>query len=135
MKEKPTLLLVDDDKDLLRQLGFLLEDDFGKILLSSTKDNALDMAKERIDVCLADVRLSDTDATNNDGLELAKALRQKDRSMIIIMMSRYDTGKFESLNNKEFQADAFIRKPFTMDEFTRLVSRIQEARDAGTTTH
>jgi DNA-binding NtrC family response regulator len=129
------LLIVDDDKDLLRQLEFLLEDDFGKILLSSSKDNALLLAKEKIDVCLADVRLSDTDPGNTDGLELAKALRQKDGDMIIIMMSRYDTQKFEALNKKESQADAFIRKPFTMDDFIGLVGKIREARNAGTTSH
>jgi DNA-binding NtrC family response regulator len=129
------LLIVDDDKDLLRQLEFLLEDDFGKILLSSSKDNALLLAKEKIDVCLADVRLSDTDTGNTDGLELAKALRQKDGDMIIIMMSRYDTQKFEALNKKESQADAFIRKPFTMDDFIGLVGKIREARNAGTTSH
>jgi DNA-binding NtrC family response regulator len=129
------LLIVDDDKDLLRQLEFLLEDDFGKILMSSSKDNALELAKEKIDVCLADVRLSDTDPGNTDGLELAKALRQKDGDMIIIMMSRYDTEKFEALNKKETKADAFIRKPFTMDDFIGLVGKIREARNAGTTTH
>jgi DNA-binding NtrC family response regulator len=129
------LLIVDDDKDLLRQLEFLLEDDFGKILMSSSKDNALELAKEKIDVCLADVRLSDTDTGNTDGLELAKALRQKDGDMIIIMMSRYDTEKFEALNKKETKADAFIRKPFTMDDFIGLVGKIREARNAGTTSH
>ncbi len=76
MNEKPTILIVDDDKDLLRQLEFLLEDDFGKILLSTSKNEALELAKEKIDVCLADIRLSKTDADNTDGLELAKALRQ-----------------------------------------------------------
>jgi DNA-binding NtrC family response regulator len=129
------LLIVDDDKDLLRQLEFLLEDDFGKILMSSSKDNALELAKEKIDVCLADVRLSDTDPGNTDGLELAKALRQKDGDMIIIMMSRYDTEKFEALNKQESRVDAFIRKPFTMDDFIGLVGKIREARNAGTTTH
>lgn len=135
MNEKPTILIVDDDKDLLRQLEFLLEDDFGKILLSTSKNEALELAKEKIDVCLADIRLSKTDADNTDGLELAKALRQKDGSMIIVMMSRYDMGKYETLNHNKYQADAFIRKPFTMDEFIGLLSRIRETKNAGSTAH
>ncbi|MCI0471595.1 MAG: response regulator [Candidatus Aminicenantes bacterium] len=135
MKEKRTLLLVDDDLDLLRQLNFLLEDDFSKIFLSSSRDKALESAKEKIDVCLVDVRLSETEPANTDGLKLAKELRQRDRDMIIIMMSRYDTKKYESLNSKETQADAFIRKPFTMDDFINLVAKIKEARNVGTTTH
>jgi CheY-like chemotaxis protein len=135
MKEKPTLMVVDDDKDLLRQLAFLLEDDFAKILLSSSKAHALESTNEKIDVCLVDVRLSETDSANTEGLELARALRQKNQDMIIIMMSRYDTEKFESLNQKESQVDAFIRKPFTMDDFIGLVSKIKEERNAGTTSH
>jgi CheY-like chemotaxis protein len=135
MNEKPTLLVVDDDKDLLRQLEFLLEDDFGKILLSSSKEEALELAKEKIDVCLADVRLSETDTANTGGLELAKELRQNDPAIIIVMMSRYDFEKYESLNNKESHADAFIRKPFIMDEFVQLVNKIKEEKDAGTTSH
>jgi CheY-like chemotaxis protein len=51
MMKKPTLLVVDDDKDLLRQLEFLLEDDFGKILLSSSKDNALELATSKTFPC------------------------------------------------------------------------------------
>lgn len=135
MNEKPTLLVVDDDKDLLRQLEFLLEDDFDKILLSSSKEEALQLAKEKIDVCLADVRLSETDSTNTGGLELAKELRQKDPAIIIVMMSRYDFEKYESLNKEESPADAFIRKPFIMDEFVQLVNKIKEEKDAGTTSH
>lgn len=135
MKEKLTLLVVDDDKDLLRQLEFLLEDDFGKILLSSSKAGALESANEKIDVCLVDVRLSETDSANIEGLELAKELRQRNQTMIIVMMSRYDFEKYESLNTKVSNTDAFIRKPFIMDEFVQLVNKIKEERDAGTTSH
>lgn len=135
MNEKSTLLVVDDDKDLLRQLEFLLEDDFGKILLSPSKEKALELANEKIDVCLIDVRLSETDTANTEGLEVARELRKIHPAIIIVMMSRYDFEKYESLTQKESQADAFIRKPFIMDEFVQLVNKIKEARNAGTTSH
>ncbi|MCU0286806.1 MAG: response regulator [Acidobacteria bacterium] len=135
MNEKSTLLVVDDDKDLLRQLEFLLEDDFGKILISPSKEKALELAKEKIDVCLIDVRLSETDTGNTQGLEVAGELRKIHPSIIIVMMSRYDFEKYESLTQKESQADAFIRKPFIMDDFVQLVNKIKEARNAGTTSH
>ncbi len=135
MNEKSTLLVVDDDKDLLRQLEFLLEDDFGKILISPSKEKALELAKEKIDVCLIDVRLSENDTGKTQGLEVAGELRKIHPSIIFVMMSRYDFEKYESLTQKESQADAFIRKPFIMDDFVQLVNKIKEARNAGTTSH
>jgi DNA-binding NtrC family response regulator len=130
MKEKPTLLIVDDDKDLLRQLEFLLEDDFEKIMLSSSKNEALQVDLEKIDVCLVDIRLSETDPKNTEGLELAKEIRCKNCPTVVVVMSRYGTEKYEDLNKKENFADGFIRKPFTMDEFIELIARIKEVKGA-----
>ncbi len=51
------LLIVDDDKDLLRQLEFLLEDDFKEVLTASSRNEALELAAQPVDVFLIDVRL------------------------------------------------------------------------------
>lgn len=122
------LLIIDDDQDLLRQLEFLLEDDFASVRIAGSKNKALEMTAENTDVFLIDVRLSETDDTNTDGLVLAKELRQKSESAVIIMMSRYDARKFEELSHKEAHADGFIRKPFTMDEFLQMVREIKEGK-------
>jgi CheY-like chemotaxis protein len=136
MKEKLTLLIVDDDKDLLRQLNFLLEDDFEKILLSSSKDKALELIiLENIDACLVDVRLSETDASNTEGIELAKEIRRNHSSILIVMMSRYDPEKYEALCKEKDYADDFIRKPFTMEEFIEELKQIKEDRNVGSTSH
>lgn len=55
------LLIVDDDKDLLRQLEFLLEDDFKKVFTASSGNEALELAVQPVDVLLIDDRLSDID--------------------------------------------------------------------------
>jgi CheY-like chemotaxis protein len=122
------LLIVDDDKDLLRQLEFLLEDDFKEVLTASSRNEALEMAAQPVDVFLIDVRLSDSDAANTEGLELVKDIRKKNHSAVIVMMSRYNAEKYETLIREEAKADAFIRKPFTMDEFVGLVSKIKEGK-------
>lgn len=119
------LLILDDDKDLLRQLQFLLEDDFKEILTASSKEEALNLVSKPIDVFLIDVRLSETDEANIEGLELAKAIRKKNNAATIVMMSRYDSRKYETLSREQANADGFIRKPFTMDEFIGLVSKIR----------
>lgn len=124
-----TLLIVDDDKDLLRQLEFLLEDDFEKILTASSKEDALKLVPEHIDVFLVDVRLSEKDESNTEGLELVKEIRKKNHSAVIVMMSRYNAEKYEALTREEAKADAFIRKPFTMDEFIKLVSSIKRGKE------
>jgi two-component system OmpR family response regulator len=120
------LLIVDDDKDLLRQLEFLLEDDFKEVLTASSRNEALELAAQPVDVFLIDVRLSDSDSNDAEGLELAKKIRKKNNQAVIVMMSRYDARKYEALSRDQAHADAFIRKPFTMEEFIELVSKIAE---------
>jgi CheY-like chemotaxis protein len=119
------LLIVDDDKDLLRQLEFLLEDDFKEVFTASSRNEALELAAQPVDVFLIDVRLSDSDSNNAEGLELAKEIRKKNSRAVIVMMSRYDARKYESLSMDQAHADAFIRKPFTMEEFIVLISKIR----------
>lgn len=125
-KDKLKLLIVDDDKDLLRQLEFLLEDDFEEILTASSKEEALAFASDHNDVFLVDVRLSETDTDNKEGLELVKEIRKKNTTAIIIMMSRYNAEKYEALARQEAKADGFIRKPFTMDDFLELVATLRK---------
>ena len=119
------LLIVDDDKDLLRQLEFLLEDDFKEVYTASSRNEALELAAQPVDVFLIDIRLSDSDSNNVEGLELAKEIRKKNSRAAIVMMSRYDARKYEALSRDQAHADAFIRKPFTMEEFIDLISRIR----------
>jgi CheY-like chemotaxis protein len=119
------LLIVDDDKDLLRQLEFLLEDDFKEVLTASTRTEALELAVQPVDVFLIDVRLSDSDSNDTEGLELAKEIRKKNSRAVIVMMSRYDARKYEALSRDQAHADAFIRKPFTMEEFIGLITKIR----------
>jgi CheY-like chemotaxis protein len=125
MSSSMNLLIVDDDKDLLRQLAFLLEDDFKEVLTASSRSEALELAVKPVDVFLIDVRLSDSDSNNAEGLELAKEIRKKNSRAIIVMMSRYDARKYEALSMDQAHADAFIRKPFTMEEFIGLISKIR----------
>jgi len=128
MDDRLNLLIVDDDKDLLRQLEFLLEDDFEKVLTASSKEKALELASDHIDVFLVDVRLSESDDSDTEGVELVKEIRKKNNSAVIVMMSRYNPEKYEVLTKKEAKADGFIRKPFTMDEFIELVLSIKKGK-------
>ncbi|MCK4762191.1 MAG: response regulator [Candidatus Aminicenantes bacterium] len=125
--KKLKLLIVDDDRDLLRQLEFLLEDDFKEVLTASSKEQALESVSAHgdVDVFLVDVRLSETDPGNREGLELVKEIRRQNSNAVILMMSRYTAAKYEELVRQEAQADGFIRKPFTMDEFIELAAGIK----------
>jgi DNA-binding NtrC family response regulator len=135
MKENLKLLIIDDDKDLLRQLEFLLEDDFEKILTASSKKEALELKlelelkSEQIEVFLVDVRLNEKDSSDTQGLELAKEFHKKNSKAIIIMMSRYDLEKYKkTLINEKLKLDGFLRKPFTMDEFIEMVMNIKKEK-------
>lgn len=135
MSQNLRLLIVDDDKDLLRQLEFLLEDDFHPIYLASSRADVLNIPLAGIDVCLIDIRLSKEDASNREGLEAAKEVRDKNRDAVIILMSRYQSKSVEHLTIKHTAADAFIRKPFKMLEFIDLVKDIKRQKDDRSISH
>lgn len=127
MTDGQTLLIVDNDRDLTRQLEFLLEDDFKQIFLGADKEAVLQFPIHTIDVFLLDVRLKEKDDADTGGFELAQEIRKKNKNAVIIMMSRYDTGQYESLADSG--ADCFIRKPFTMEEFITMVQKVQDGRN------
>jgi len=118
------LLIVDDDEDLLRQLKFLLEDDFASVQIFGSKSIAQEMNPEKIDIFLIDVSV--TDDMNTDNLTLAKTLYKQNNPPLIIIMSCYDECYFAELSQQMAHGVGFIRKPFKMDEFIQKVREIKE---------
>lgn len=80
----PTILLVDDDPQITGSLGQWLElSDFTVFIASSADDGeAIIEAGRAVDVVLSDVRMP-----GRDGLDLLRALRQRDPGLPVVMLS------------------------------------------------
>ena len=114
-----TVLVVDDEKDLVELVKYHLEKDGLKCLEARDGETALQMAKESTpDLVVLDLMLPGL-----DGLEVCRKLRKdpKTSSMAIIML----TAKAEEVDRivgLEMGADDYMVKPFSPRE---LVARVK----------
>jgi len=117
---KNKLLVVDDEKIILRSLRFLLED-YYDIYASDNYDNAIDMfKKERMSLVLLDLRLKE-----ESGLELMKEILNIDSDVMIIIMTAYSTIE-NSIEAIKSGAYYFITKPIQNEQLILLLKTATE---------
>ena len=106
-----TLLLVDDEPDLLKMLSDILKDaGFQKILTAATRKNAVAEAKKgKPDLIILDVMLPD-----GDGFSLMQQLRSFTDVPIIFLTAKDETA--DKLAGLGLGADDYIVKPFLPQE-------------------
>lgn len=116
---QPTLLVVDDDPDILRVVRFYLSKHNYRILSAENGQIALDLLHKdpTVELILSDVMMPEM-----SGLELLKAVREDpfftDIPVILISAEGETSKKVAGLN---LGADDFITKPFNFDELTARV--------------
>ncbi len=115
MREKPRLLIVDDDPEVRKSLQIWLRNEGFTVFVAANESQARDVLKsEDIALCLVDLRLK-----NEDGLRLAGELKALDEQLKIIVITGYPTyetaiaamktGIFDYLS-KSTDNDAILRK-------------------------
>ena len=117
-----TVLIVDDVEDYLRSLANALSGDF-IVKAASSLAVAKTAMGDDVDVALVDVRLSDVDETNRDGLVLLEWLRAEYPEAPVIVMSAYRDFDVavEALN---LGAACFLRKPIELRELRGLLEAL-----------
>jgi len=106
MKRKPSVLIIDDDKILLRLLEINLEAEGYKVIpAASAKAGYHALLTWKPDVLLLDVMLPDT-----DGFRLCEQVRQFSDIPIIFLTARKDEEVL--VMGLDIGADDFIVKPF-----------------------
>ena len=125
---KPTVLIVDDNVDLLKFLTRVLKAQGMEIIAAESAEQALNVPRDRwIDLSLVDYILPD-----KDGLTLGGLLQTARPSLQVIIM----TGQGLSLSDEErcsWNGWALIRKPFLVEALIGLIrSRIPNRSAAAT---
>jgi len=116
---EPTLLVVDDDPDILRVVRFYLSKNHYRVVAVESGRAALEVLRTdpTVELILSDVMMPEM-----SGLELLKAVREDpflaDMPMILISAEGETSKKVAGLN---LGADDFITKPFNFDELTARV--------------
>lgn len=117
---KKSILIVDDEQDMLVLLKRSLEPDLGcTVYTASSGEEALDMMHHNAyDLVLADIRMPGL-----SGMELLDRVKQENREQTVIMMTAYGCIDMavEAMKNGAYD---FITKPF---EYDSLLLRLEKA--------
>ncbi|MCP9768960.1 response regulator [Lacihabitans sp. LS3-19] len=122
-KNKPILLLVEDNSDLREFIRSILSDDFELI----EAENGL-IGEEIALESLPDIIISDYMMPEKDGLELCKSLKSNIKTSHIPLVLLTAKAEVESrIKSFEYGADEYLTKPFNKKELqTRLWNLIEK---------
>lgn len=117
MKEK--ILLVDDEKDIVKMLAYNLQKEGFRTIAAHDGDDALYLAaRERPDLIILDLMLPGT-----GGLEVCKTLKKDPATeKIPVIMLTAKTQESDRIVGLELGADDYVGKPFSVKE---LVARVK----------
>jgi DNA-binding response OmpR family regulator len=123
----PFILVVDDDPAILDSLRFLFEDEGYRVQTSEKGEYAESLRDENgglPDLIVLDVLLS-----GKDGRTICRKLKSQDvtRHIPIVMISAYPDAEHSA---KEVGADAFVAKPFAIDEVLATVGALLSSRSS-----
>jgi len=119
---KGKVLIVEDYEDWRDLLSGLLRRAGHEVQAVSTLDDALehiDITKD-LDLAIVDIRLVETDESNEDGMHLLAHIKEKQAFTRVIMITGHGTMETQRKAFREFQAFDFFRKEqFDSEEFRR----------------
>ncbi len=119
--EKVSVLVVDDDVDILKPMSDVLSEKGYLVETAKTGGEALERVKEGgFNIALIDIRLPDM-----SGVEVLKELRRREITTLGIMITGYASleNAITSLNEGAF---AYLQKPLDMGKVLETVKRAGE---------
>ncbi|MCK4907282.1 MAG: response regulator [Spirochaetes bacterium] len=116
MKDKSTLLIVDDEEVVLSGLSEMLADFNYNILTASNGEVALDiLSTEEVDLIIADINMP-----HIDGKKILTAVKEIEPDTPIILITGIDIEKGKEFAEKN-KADGFLEKPFHLDDIRPMI--------------
>ena len=127
MSQKPSVLIVEDDADMIQFIGSVLENDY-HLLAADNGKSALRILKiHHVDLIISDYMMPEM-----DGMQLLEAVR----SLMPEIPFMFLTARVEEADRMQaiqFGVDDYITKPFSPEELkarlTNLISRYQKRKD------
>jgi len=120
MEDSSSVLIVDDDEFLTETFKVLLEDSGFMVDIANNGNQAILKASQRnFDLAILDLVLPDM-----DGKELSKKLKERNRSMNVILL----TGKVEALeeiDSENSESDEILIKPISPEELLKVAEKLK----------
>ena len=118
-----TILYVEDDTILQKNIVETLSHFFNKVLTASDGDDAYDIYidnQNRIDLIITDINMP-----NTDGITFSKLIREYDKKIPIIIISAYTDTDY-LLDSIDLNIIKYITKPFTTKKIINLLDKLLE---------
>ncbi len=125
-QEKPLLLIVDDNKDIIYYLQTLLENQY----VIETAYNGKDGISLALEI-IPDIIISDVLMPEKDGYELCEILKSDERTShipIVLLTAKADTAS--RVTGLKKAADAYLTKPFDEEELKVQLKNLLQIRKA-----
>lgn len=123
MKEEGTILLVDDEPNILLALEFLIQQKGFSVIKASNGAEGIQMArKHRPHIVVLDVMMPGL-----DGFEVAKAIRKDERlenTTIIFLTAKGTNDDFEE--GYASGGEIYLTKPFDNQELLNIITEVFE---------
>lgn len=127
-KKAPSILIVEDNRELLTRLRNTLVRDGYEIFIAESGQEARRLfAKHIVDMLVLDIVLPDC-----NGLELCKWVREREQSHLPIIILTVKTDESHMLQAFTLFADDYVTKPFSMPVFlARVKAHLRNQPPAG----
>ncbi len=121
------LLYVEDNEDVRRSTLYFLEEFFDDIIIASDglegfnsfcASNIQYQNGKKIDLILSDISMP-----NEDGLSMAKRIRELDEHIPILFLSAYGETEY-FIDSISLGIDGYILKPFQMVQFVKILNKV-----------
>jgi len=124
------VLVVDDDKDVLTAVRFLLKTEAGKIITEHNPENIHRiLSEETIHILLLDMNFNSAVNTGNEGLFWLRQVKKWSPETYVIMITAYADIDLAVTSLKEGASD-FIIKPWQNDKLINTVKEILEKKNS-----
>ncbi|WP_085297378.1 sigma-54-dependent transcriptional regulator [Cognaticolwellia mytili] len=121
---KQTILLIDDDQDILAALKMLLSSEGFAIKLAQTPQAATALlAKESIDLVLTDLNFTRDTTSGDEGIQLIAAIRKLDEQVPVVVMTGWATIDV-AVTTMQHGANDFIQKPWDIDRLIAIINNL-----------
>jgi DNA-binding NtrC family response regulator len=123
MKDKASVLIVDDDENICRTLSLYLKAEGYQTDIANTGREAIEKSKKTVyDVVLLDIKLPDM-----EGTELLTAIRDTMPKMIKIIVTGYPTLD-NAVRALKRDADDYVMKPVAPEDLVETIEKKLEKR-------
>ena len=124
MKEKSTIALVDDERNILQSLSLALEAEGYKVRTYSDGADALEgLTENPVDLGIFDIKMP-----RMDGMDLLQRLRQKTQMPVIFLTSKDD--EIDEVLGLRMGADDYVKKPFSQRLLVERIRALLRRQDA-----